>query len=169
MKKLLLLATAVAYVASASAAFAQESDQTDVIENYKQAHCLAQNIYFEARGSNFADKVSVADVVLNRARDSRYPNTPCEVISQGFVDSSGNMVRNQCQFSWYCDGKSDVPEDETAWEEAMLIAWNMVHHGRYRGLTEGATHYHATYVKPGWASDFQLVGRIGDHVYYRQE
>lgn len=173
MKNLLsgILNTAVAasMVVVTSVAYAQETNEADVIEKYKQAHCLAQNIYFEARGSNFADKVSVADVVLNRAQDRRYPETVCGVVSQGRQDSSGNMIRNQCQFSWYCDGKSDIPEDEDAWEEAMLIAWNMIHRGRYRGLTEGATHYHATYVKPDWAEDFQLVGRIGDHIYYRQE
>ena len=68
-------------------------------EEYPQAYCMAQNIYFEARGSNLADRVAVADVVLNRVEDTRYPDTVCEVVKQGRQDSNGNMIRNQCQFS----------------------------------------------------------------------
>ena len=150
-------------------AYAQQQDQQDMLQKQEEAHCLAQNIYFEARGSNFADKVSVADVVINRTKDRRYPSTICDVVRQGNTDSNGNMIRNQCQFSWYCDGKSDEPTNQDAWEEAMLIAWNMVEYNRYTGLTEGSTHYHATYVNPYWVKDMQLVGRIGAHVYYRWE
>ena len=149
--------------------YAQQQEQKDLLQKHEEAHCLAQNIYFEARGSNFADKVSVADVVINRSLDRRYPATICDVVRQGNTDANGNMIRNQCQFSWYCDGKSDEATNVDAWEEAMLIAWQMVEYGRYRGLTEGATHYHATYVDPYWTKDMQQVGRIGAHVFYRWE
>lgn len=140
---------------------------------FPQEHCLALNIYYEARGSNLADKAAVADVVLNRVQDSRYPNTVCEVVYQGRQKPSWKdpnvmvMVRNQCQFSWYCDGKSDTPLNEDRWNEAQNIAWAISKWGNFRGLTEGATHYHATYVSPNWARDFQMVGRIGAHIYYR--
>jgi len=139
-----------------------------------EAYCLAQNIYFEARGSNYADMVGVANVTLNRVRDNRYPNTICKVVKQGKQRPSWKdpskmvMVRNKCQFSWYCDGKADVPRDEEAWKKAQQLAWEMVYYNRL-DITEGATHYHATYVSPDWAKDFQLIGRIGDHVYYRQK
>jgi spore germination cell wall hydrolase CwlJ-like protein len=129
--------------------------------------CMAQNIYYEARGSNRADRISVADVVLNRVQDSRYPNTVCEVVKQGKKNADGSMRRNMCQFSWYCDGKSDWPKDGDAWVDAQLIAYNIMQYQQGRGLTEGATHYHATYVKPKWARDLQLVGRIGVHIFYR--
>jgi N-acetylmuramoyl-L-alanine amidase len=79
------------------------------------------------------------------------------------------MIRNMCQFSWYCDGKSDWPTNMDAWVEAQQIAYNMVVHYDARGLTEGATHYHATYVSPAWARDFALIGRIGEHIFYRWE
>ena len=85
-------------------------------ENYPQHYCMALNIYYEARGSNLADKAAVADVVLNRVNDSRYPNTICEVVKQGEQKPSWKdpnkmvMVRNRCQFSWYCDGKKDTPQ-----------------------------------------------------------
>lgn len=138
----------------------------------KEHKCLAMNIYYEARGSNVADKVAVADVVLNRVNDTRYPNSICEVVHQGEKKPSWKdpnkmvMVRNRCQFSWYCDGKADNPQDMDRWYEAQALAWNVLD-GKYRGITEGATHYHATYVEPKWASSLQLVGRIGAHIFYR--
>jgi spore germination cell wall hydrolase CwlJ-like protein len=136
-------------------------------ENEPEAWCLAQNIYYEARGSNLADQAAVADVVLNRVKDSRYPNTICEVVKQGRKYANGQMIRNQCQFSWYCDGKSDYPLDSESWTKAQQTAYMMIYHNDYRGITEGSTHYHANYVKPSWAKQKQLVGRIGTHIYYR--
>ena len=141
----------------------------DRLQNSENETCLALNIYYEARGSNLADKAGVADVVLNRVYDTRYPNNVCDVVHQGKTDANGNMVRHMCQFSWYCDGKNDRPQDLDRWEEAKLIAYNMLNHNKYRGITEGATHYHATYVNPSWASSLQLVGRLGAHIFYRWE
>jgi len=131
---------------------------------FPEEHCMALNIYYEARGSNLADKAAVADVVLNRVEDTRYPNTICEVVHDGY-----RKGRRDCQFSWYCDGKSDIPQDEDRWVEAQTIAWGIIKWDKYRGITEGATHYHATYVSPRWAKDLQMVGRIGAHIFYRWE
>ena len=156
-----------------------------LIDN-RQAHCLALNVYYEARGSNLADMYAVSDVVLNRVRDSRYPNTICEVVYDGPVRESWktkkdpdlpdeeriyNPVRNMCQFSWYCDGKNDIPKDETGWATAQMVAGSILFANKHRGLTEGATHYHATYVRPNWRNDrgMQHVGRIGSHIFYRWE
>ena len=136
-------------------------------EERPQMWCLAQNIYYEARGSNRADRMAVADVVINRVLHTYYPNTICKVVHQGKQHASGAMVRNMCQFSWYCDGKSDSPNNMDAWVEAQQIAYNMVIFQDARGITEGATHYHATYVTPNWAKDFALIGRIGVHIFYR--
>ena len=133
----------------------------------QEANCLALNIYYESRGSNLADKAGVADVVLNRKYDTRYPNTICEVVHQGIKNADGSMKRNKCQFSWYCDGKSDNPQDQDRWNEAQMIASQLLEWGKYRGITEGATHYHATYVSPRWAKDLQQVGRLGAHIFYR--
>jgi len=156
-----------------SASLAQAKDQLYTQEQYPEIYCLALNIYYEARGSNFADQVAVADVVLNRVGDSRYPDTVCEVVQQGKQKPSWKdpnkmvMVRNMCQFSWYCDGKADEPVMGDAWSNAQQIAYLMIVLDQYRGITEGATHYHATYVSPKWAKQKQLVGRIGKHIYYR--
>ena len=136
-------------------------------EQRPEAWCLAQNIYYEARGSNRADRIAVADVVLNRVQDTRYPDTICDVVRQGERYADGRMVRNRCQFSWYCDGRSDWPRDMDAWVDAQQIAYNMIVHQDGRGITEGSTHYHADYVRPSWARSLQLVGRIGVHIFYR--
>ena len=136
-------------------------------EDRPEEWCLAQNIYFEARGSNRADQIAVADVVMNRVTDTRYPDTVCKVVQQGRYHANGLPKRNQCQFSWWCDGKSDWPTNDDAWVSAQQIAYNIIVYGDYRGITEGATHYHADYVSPKWARDFALVGRIGVHIFYR--
>ena len=158
--------TALLVLVSSSTAYAN-MNVLFTAENEPEAWCLAQNIYYEARGSNLADQAAVADVVLNRVKDTRYPNTICKVVKQGRQYASGQMIRNQCQFSWYCDGKSDYPRDKEAWTKAQQTAYMMIYHQDYRGITEGSTHYHADYVAPNWARDLQLVGQIGVHIFYR--
>lgn len=138
--------------------------QADRLADEAEIECLALNIYYEARGSNLADKAAVADVVMNRTQDRRYPATICGVVQDGYKKG-----RRDCQFSWYCDGKSDNPQDVDRWMEAQSIAFSMVEFGDYRGITEGSTHYHADYVNPFWASSLQMVGRIGSHIFYRWE
>ena len=138
-------------------------------------HCMALNIYHEARSDSLAGKFAVADVVLNRVRDDRYPGTVCDVIYQGdhkpsWKDSSQLVpVRNRCQFSWYCDGKSDTPLDADSWNEAVLISSQIIKNGKHRGLTESATHYHADWIQPYWAPSLQQVGTIGSHIFYRAD
>ena len=163
MKKIIL---ALAMLMAASSASANMNVLFNA-ENEPEVWCLAQNIYYEARGSNLADQAAVADVVLNRVKDDRYPDTICAVVKQGKQYADGRMVRNRCQFSWYCDGKSDYPRDKDAWVAAQQTAYMMVYYDDYRGITQGATHYHAHYVGPEWARDLQLVGRIGVHIFYR--
>ena len=141
-------------------------------EQFPEVNCMALNIYYETRGSSLADSYAVADVVLNRVEDTRYPNSICEVVYQGEQYADGRMKRNRCQFSWYCDGKSDFPRDREAWKRAQSIAWDIVQWNNYRGITEGSTHYHASYVNPRWNKSrkgwsITRVGRIGVHIYYR--
>lgn len=134
--------------------------------DWPEAYCLALNIYHEARGSSYADQIAVADVVINRVNDQRYPMTICDVVKQAKY-KDGVLIRHKCQFSWFCDGRPDTPQDLQRWGEAQAIAWNMQLYGRYQGITEGATHYHATYVSPNWISDLQEIGQIGAHIYYK--
>lgn len=143
-------------------------------ESSPELYCLAQNIYFESRADNLAGQYAVADVVLNRVNDTRYPNTICEVIQEGpvskwLLEEKGKRVpiRNRCQFSWFCDGKTDVPYEMDEWRKAQEIAYNIQVLSLYRGITEGATHYHATYVDPSWNKRMQHIGRIGAHLFFR--
>ena len=132
--------------------------------------CLALNIYHEARDQPFIGQVAVAPVVMNRVHDDRYPDDVCEVVTQGPTYSwkPDFPVRHRCQFSWYCDGKSDRTPDQTAWEQALTIAQG-VHTGNLDDFVEGATHYHATYVLPEWAETKTPVVQIGGHIFYRWE
>ena len=132
--------------------------------------CLALNVYHEARDQPFIGQVAVAQVVMNRVRDDRCPDTVCDVVKQGPTYSwkQDFPVRHRCQFSWYCDGKSDKTPDQTAWQQAMLIAQG-VHTGNLDDFVEGATHYHATYVLPEWAETKTPVVQIGVHIFYRWE
>ena len=86
--------------------------------------CLALNVYHEAKNQSLIGQIAVAQVVMNRVKDERYPNTVCEVVEQGPTYSwkPDYPVRNRCQFSWYCDGKSDKPKEEFAWEQAITVA-----------------------------------------------
>jgi spore germination cell wall hydrolase CwlJ-like protein len=132
--------------------------------------CLALNVYHEARDQPFIGQVAVAQVVMNRVRDDRYPDNVCDVVEQGptYSWTENFPVRNRCQFSWYCDGKSDVPKDKEAWERARLIAQG-VYNGNLDDFVEGSTHYHAVYVMPEWAETKTPVVQIQDHVFYRWE
>ena len=111
---------------------------------------------------------------MNRVRDHRYPNTVCEVVYQGpsrpsWKDPNKRIpIRHKCQFSWYCDGKSDDAKDKKAWWKAVEYA-RMVMSLRVVDVTEGATHYHATYVRPAWASQKTRTTRIETHIFYRWE
>ena len=132
--------------------------------------CLALNIYHEARDQPFIGQVAVAQVVMNRVYDDRYPDHPCEVVFQGPTYSwkPDFPVRHRCQFSWYCDGKSDKAYDEDAYRQALTIAHG-VYYDDLDDFVEGATHYHATYVLPEWAESKTPVVQIGQHMFYRWE
>lgn len=136
-------------------------------KEHPQEYCLAQNIYHEARGSTLADRAAVADVTLNRVQASGFPSTICGVVKQARFDKQGNPIKNQCQFSWYCDGKKKRINEEAAWAHAKQLAWDIIHNNMYRGITAGATHYHTAKIKPYWRKAFTEVAQIGAHIYYK--
>ena len=130
--------------------------------------CMALNIYHEARGEPLAGQIGVAHSVLNRMADSRYPDTACEVIKQAKYHGWDmvNPIRHQCQYSWFCDGLSDNPQDGKAMLEATILAQHVLA-GKSIDITEGATHYHADYVHPYWADEMTTTVKLGSHIYYR--
>ena len=137
--------------------------------------CLALNTYHEAKNQSLVGQIATAQVVMNRVADDRYPNTVCEVVKQGPHRPSWENpekeypVKHRCQFSWYCDGKSDIPKNEKAWRKAQDVAFLVLYNKINLDVTEGATHYHATYVRPAWAKTKTRTTRIEKHIFYRWE
>ena len=115
--------------------------------------CLALAVYFEARSEPLAGQLAVAQVVLNRVADPRYPDKVCEVVYQRY------------QFSFYWDGKPERAKDKQAWQTAELVASAALAGSGHAGLA-GVTHYHAAYVQPRWAHAYTLVATIGTHRFY---
>ena len=140
----------------------------------QEAYCLAQNVYFEARNQPAAGQLAVMSVTINRVNDERFPNTVCGVVYEGPTRPSwkgtGEMIpiRHKCQFSWYCDGKSDEIKNKDTFEEILLLS-ELVISGTMSimDITEGATHYHADYVRPAWAETKTKTIEIEDHIFYR--
>ena len=137
--------------------------------------CLALNTYHEAKNQSMIGQIAVAEVVMNRVQDKRFPNSVCEVVKQGPTRPSWEdpkkeyPIKHRCQFSWYCDGKSDVPKNEKAWKKAQDYAYLVLYNRIAIDVTEGATHYHATYVRPAWARTKTKTVRINRHIFYRWE
>ena len=150
-------------------AIEQEAIRTAQAEEVKQIQCLATNIYYETMASSLIDSMAVTDVVLNRVEHEKYPSTPCEVVHQSYLNDKGEPLLNKCQFSWYCDGKADEPQNAEAWERSVNHAVTMFTTSKWRGITEGSTHYHATYVSPSWAKAFTKIAQMGAHIFYRME
>ena len=127
----------------------------------KELWCLATAIYFEARGESYRGQVAVAQVVLNRVKDHRYPDTICGVVFQN------QSRRNSCQFSFACDGIPETINDRKSWAQAEDIANRFTAGQLYLTEVGDATHYHATYVRPAWAPRMNKVTQIGLHVFYK--
>ena len=123
--------------------------------------CLTQAIYYEARNQSLTGQMAVADVVLNRVENRRYPNDVCGVVFQG------SKRRTGCQFSFTCDGSMKGRVERRAMIEAQTVATAVL--GGFRlELTDGATNYHANYVKPYWAPTLAQTAQVGDHLFYRR-
>lgn len=134
----------------------------------KEVHCLAQNIYFESAHEPREGQVAVALVTINRVKSPLYPKSICEVVWQKNRRSRDGKV--VAQFSWTNDGKPDRPRNMQAWENSLALAEEILEDGRLDNVddfTNGATHYHATYVKPRWRHQMEQVVKIGLHIFYR--
>ncbi len=126
-----------------------------------QWKCLAEALYFEARGESVRGMFAVGEVIMNRVDSSRYPSTLCGVINQG----TGRQFA--CQFTYTCDGAAEVIHEQAAWAKVGKVARLLID-GAPRQLTDGATHYHTRAVNPRWARVFPRTATIGSHHFYRQ-
>ena len=123
-----------------------EIDGGNLTVSKKELVCLALNDYWESRGEPLKGRIAVAQVVLNRAMDDRFPSNLCAVVFQ-------YQHHPTCQFSWACSGKSTEPTDEAAWRESLILASAVLdRQSGLQDLTDGAKWFHATYVKPEWRS-----------------
>ncbi len=123
--------------------------------------CLAEALYFEARGETVRGMFAVGEVIMNRVDSDAYPDTLCKVINQG----TGR--RYACQFTYTCDGKPETIAEPRSWERVGKVARILID-GAPRALTGGATHYHTKAVNPSWAQRYPRTAEIGYHYFYRQ-
>jgi spore germination cell wall hydrolase CwlJ-like protein len=126
--------------------------------------CLAENVYFEARGESVQGQYAVAEVTLNRVRSPDFPDTVCEVVH----DTRWDRLRRRltAHFSWTrLAVKQDAPQGP-AWDQAMVVA-TAVYDRTHTPVVPTALFYHSTDVRPYWADSKQVVAKIGRHIFYR--
>jgi len=146
-----------------------KKDPFDIAESYsqwipermfrdRQVICLAKNIWFESRGEPSDGQLAVGLVTLNRAEHTSWPKTICEVVYQ------------PGQFSWTAEpGLRNKKPTGEQWEQIVLLSATLMHRrDLFDDITDGATYFHATYVKPGW-SKLQHTIRLGQHVFYKSK
>lgn len=127
----------------------------------KSEKCLAEAVYFEARGEAVRGQIAVAQVVLNRAFSGKYPETVCGVVYQ-------NKNRHYaCQFTFACDNIPDVVREPDMWDRARKIAKAMLDGKLWLPEVDRSTHYHAYWVRPSWVSEMKKMYKFGVHTFYR--
>ena len=149
MPPALALATVLAAFFAVAAPAAAEDAPSD-----RSLACLAEAVYYEARGEPTRGRAAVAYVVLNRAESGQFPETPCAVVAEG------------CQFSYRCDGRPEALAVRTDRDAAFATA-KAVLTGAVADPTNGALFFHASRIRPGWFETRARVGKIGNHVFYR--
>jgi spore germination cell wall hydrolase CwlJ-like protein len=130
--------------------------------------CLAEAIYFEARGEPAPGQMAVGQVIINRANNPAYPRKICDVVNQ-------NAHRaNRCQFSFRCDGKADRITEWGPWQQILrrsalllLCGSDCLSPDLPKGLLALSTHYHAVSVSPSWSRKLKRTGQIGRHIFYQ--
>jgi spore germination cell wall hydrolase CwlJ-like protein len=127
----------------------------------QERRCLAEAIYFEARGEPDEGQAAVAQVVLNRVSSGLYPATICGVVYQN------RQHYKACQFSFACEGKSLRITQPDAWRRAVQIANEVTYGKTYLSDIGSSTHFHANYVRPRWARRLEKTDMIGHHVFYK--
>jgi spore germination cell wall hydrolase CwlJ-like protein len=127
----------------------------------KSEKCLAEAVYFEARGEAVRGQIAVAQVVMNRTFSGFYPNTVCGVVYQ-------NKHRHfACQFTFACDNVADVVREPDMWDRARKIAKAMLDGQLWLPEVAKSTHYHAYWVRPSWVHEMKKMYKFGVHTFYR--
>jgi spore germination cell wall hydrolase CwlJ-like protein len=127
----------------------------------KDINCLAENVYYEARGEPDAGKKAVAEVTINRVQAPGFPDSVCGVVKQKAVQG--------CQFSWVCQRHRPVIDHNSqSWVESKNIATDVLLFDDQPGIMrkQSALYYHADHVRPSWARHMKFIKRIGGHLFY---
>jgi spore germination cell wall hydrolase CwlJ-like protein len=127
----------------------------------RERRCLATAIYFEARGEPVRGQIAVAQVILNRVRSPLFPQTICGVVYQG-------QMHPGCQFSFTCDGHTDIPRNDDQWALAQDISKKITAGELWLPEVGYSTYYHANYVSPSWIGDMSKIDKIGRHIFYKK-
>jgi spore germination cell wall hydrolase CwlJ-like protein len=135
------------------------ADDTQASSIEAEHQCLALALYWEARGETRPGIVAVGWTILNRANSPKFPATLCGVVHQG-------GEKKGCQFSWWCDGKSDRPRDRDSWTRVRVIASELLTNPP-PDPTGGALFFHSTKIGVPWTRKRKRTARIGNHVFYR--
>jgi len=126
----------------------------------REATCLAEAIYYEARSESRSGQVAVAQVIQNRVYSKHFPDSICGVVFQGSERSTG------CQFSFTCDGSMDRTPKGKSWDRSVDIARYVLTESP-RSLVGRSTHYHTTEINPHWSGSLHRTAQVGSHIFYR--
>ncbi len=148
---------ALSMILSASPSLARTDPSQEIKQFDYELECLTQAIYFESRGEPIAGQLAVGLVTINRKNSGLFPDTICEVTKQ---------KTPVCQYSWYCDGKSDKVPNNKEGKLARALAIGLLT-SEVEDITGGALFFHADYVNPGW-TNLEKTIEIGAHVFYRR-
>jgi len=121
--------------------------------------CLARTIYWEARGGEAASMQAVANVVMNRLGHEGFPNTICKVVRQGGEQGA-------CQFSWWCDGRSDNANEDDSYAIAKEIARKALNR-QLTDRTVGALYFHQRKASPSWSREYIRTVEVDEFVFYK--
>jgi spore germination cell wall hydrolase CwlJ-like protein len=128
-----------------------------------ERRCLAEAMYYEARGEGISGEEAIAEVVFNRVRSGAFPATICGVVYEG------SHLKHACQFSFTCNGDLNRPKNALAWARAKFLAAKIMMGAMpLADTTDDATSYHAVDVQPGWAGQMEKTVQIGNHIFYRE-
>ncbi len=143
-------------------AYVEHSRELAANRRAAEINCLAENVYYEARGELLAGQYAVAEVTMNRVSSPFFPASVCDVVHEARWTRDGRQLVGQ--FSWTVEDSMPVPEG-IAWQRALSVA-STIYDNREAPLVDGALFYHATYVAPNWARVKNPVVRIGGHLFY---
>jgi spore germination cell wall hydrolase CwlJ-like protein len=127
-----------------------------------EERCLAEAMYYEARGEGVAGQEAIAEVIFHRMHRRNYPRSICGVVYQGVDDAPA------CQFSFVCNGEMDRPKIASEWRRARLLAAKILSgYTILSNVTDGATSFHAVDVEPDWSGSLERTVQIGNHIFYK--